>query len=441
MKPSPKPDRWRFAGGLLACLLAACAQAPRVPGGDAMPMATAAPPPSTLRSVVLVSLDGFRAGDVRADLAPNLARLATEGVHADWMTPSYPTLTFPNHYTLVTGLRPDRHGVVHNTMRDDALGRFRTEDRAAVGDGRWWGGVPIWVTAERAGLPTATLSWPGSEAAIDGVRPGRWHLFDADRPMDARVDAVLDWLGEPPATRPRFVTLYFEAIDVASHAHGPDSPQARAAVREVDAMLGRLVDGLGRLGLWQATDLVIVSDHGMATVPPGQAIAVEDLVPAEVATVVTTGQSVGFEPRPGREADAARHLLGRHPHHACWRKSDLPPRWRYGSHPRVPAIVCQMDVGWDAIRRETLARRPTDHDRGSHGFDPADPSMRTLFVAHGPSFRRGVRLAPFDNVDVYPLLARLLGVDPEPNDGAARTWGPALATEPSPGPAPSRSVD
>lgn len=393
--------------GLCCLLLAACATAP-----PRIDDATPAP-----RSVLLVALDGFRAGDLDLGVTPTLSRLAGDGVRAEWLTPSYPSLTFPNHYSMVTGLRPDRHGITHNTMRDEALGRFTLSDRDAVGDGRWWQGEPAWVTAERAGLPTATLFWPGSEAPIQGLQPRRWTAFDKDMPLAARADTVLDWLAEPPATRPRLATLYFETIDAASHAHGPDSPQARAALREVDAALGRLVDGLAARGQLDQVDLVIVSDHGMATVAPGHAIAVEDMVSPEDAVVVTTGQSVGIVPRPGREAAVERSLLGSHARYDCWRKAELPARWHYGTHPRIPPIVCQMHEGWDAVPRAALARRAQDHDRGSHGYDPELPSMRALFVAHGPSFRRGARIPAFDNVDVYPLLMRLLGLPPAPHDG------------------------
>ena len=408
------------ATALLALLLCACAT-PRH-----------APPPATPARVpvLLVSLDGFHPRHLGQGRTPTLDALAAGGARAQWMTPSYPSLTFPNHYTLVTGLRPDRHGIVHNTMRDPALGQFKLSDRDAVGDGRWWGGEPLWVTAERAGLPTATLSWPGSEAEIGGVRPTRWHLFDDARPVDDRIDTVLGWLREPPATRPRFATLYFEHLDHAAHAHGPDSQEALEAVQRLDAALGRLVDGLRAGGALDAVNIVVTSDHGMATVAPGQVVVVEDMVEEADARLVTTGQSVGFTPLPGRTAQAEAQLLGRHDHYACWRKGELPARWHYGRHPRVPAIVCQMDEGWDAIRRDWVESRPS-HDRGSHGYDPALPSMRALFIAHGPAFRPGTVLPPIENVDVYPLLARLLGVPPAPHDGDAEALLPALrATSP-----------
>lgn len=400
---------------LLSLLLAACASGPPQP----------ADPASAARTLLLVSLDGVHPDHLARGDTPNLSRLARSGIQAEWMTPSYPALTFPNHYTLVTGLRPDRHGLVHNVMHTAELGRFTLSDRDAVGDARWWGGEPLWVTVENAGLPTATLFWPGSEAPVQGVRPTRWSLFDAGLPMDQRVDRVLGWLTEPAATRPRFATLYFEHPDTAGHNHGPESPEQRAAMRAVDAQIGRLVAGIQRAGLDDSVDLVIVSDHGMAEVPAGRVLALEEMVDPADAEPVSFGQVVGFRPLPGREAAAESALLGAHGNYDCWRKQELPPRWHYGSHPRVPPIVCQLHEGWDATPERFIARRPPG-TRGSHGYDPQLPSMRAIFIARGPSFGSGVRLPPFDNVDVYPLLARLLGVQPADHDGDPATLLPAL---------------
>ena len=382
-------------------------------GCAALPDAGAPAP----RTVVLVSLDGFRARDLGRGMTPTLDAMARDGVVADGMRPSYPTLTFPNHYTLVTGLRPDRHGIVHNTIEDAALGTFRTGDPKATRDARWWGGEPLWATAEKQGLATATMFWPGSEAPIGGVYPGEYRAFDETVPAAARVDTVLGWLARPAPVRPRFVTLYFEHIDEAAHDAGPDSDAARAAIRMLDAQIARLRAGIAARGLAGSVDLLVVSDHGMVEVPPSQVVAVEDIVPPSLARHVSTGQSIGVVPRPGREAEAARAIVGRHAHHECWTRESLPARWHFGRHPRVPPIVCQMDEGWDANTRQRLQQNPRVHERGSHGFDPALPSMAALFVADGPSFRDGVRLPTFDNVHVYPLLARLLGIAPLPNDG------------------------
>jgi len=358
-------------------------------------------------------------------LSPNLSRIIDSGVRARWMTPSYPALTFPNHYTIVTGLRPDHHGIIHNSMEEAELGSFRLNLREAVTDARWWGGEPIWVGAEKAGVRTATLSWPGSEAAIQGVRPSQWREYDSTTRLPDRVDQVLSWLGQTDPQAPRLVTLYMEQVDHAGHGHGPESPEYAAAIAEVDTAIGRLLDGLQARGLADSTNLIVVSDHGMASVPEGQVIATEDMVDPSIAKDVSVGQSVGFAPLPGKQRQAENILLGAHAHYDCWRRDALPPRWAYGSHPRVPPILCQMHEGWDALTRERIATRKPGN-RGSHGYDNALPSMRAVFIARGPSFQQGKTLPGFDNVDVYPLLTRLLGVPAAPNDGDPERLLPAL---------------
>ncbi len=397
---------------LLALALAACSTAPRptAPAATTTGSITHAP-------VVLISLDGFRADYLDLGLTPNIARIAREGTRAS-MVPSYPSLTFPNHYTLVTGLRPDHHGIIHNSMSDAAIGTFRVADRNAVGDSRWWNGVPIWVTAEQQGVRTASWAWPGSAAEISGVRPSQWKPYDENIAPARRIDDVLAWLDQPAATRPRLVTLYFEQIDGAGHEYGPDSPQVRDELAALDTQIGRLYDTLRQRGQLDGLNLIVVSDHGMASV--AHKLAVEDMVPAADATVVADGQSIGIVPKPGREAVVEKRLLGAHEHYDCWRKSELPAHWHYGRNPRVPPIVCQMHEGWNAVMNGRRVKP------GSHGFDPALPSMRALFVARGPSFVPGSQLPPFDNVDVYPMLTRVLGLRASDGDGDVAPLLPAM---------------
>lgn len=423
------PMRMSFASCVRACallpllVLGACA----TPNASDLPTAVAAPvgAPASRPTLLLVSLDGVRPDYLGRGDTPTLDSLARAGVQS-WMRPSYPSLTFPNHYTLVTGLRPDRHGLIHNSMYDETLGEFRLSNRDAVGNAAWYdGGEPLWVTAENAGLRTATLSWPGSEAPVRGVHPTQWSVFDASRPIGERVDTVLAWLTAPEASRPAFATLYFEHPDSAGHAHGPNSAEVRESLRDVDAGLARLVEGLRARDLLGSVNLVLVSDHGMAEVLPGHAVAIEDMVTVEEARVTSTGQVIGVVPNAGFEAQVERKLLGAHAQYDCWRKGEMPARWKFGSHPRVPPIVCQMHLGWDAVPRAGMARRE-GMTRGSHGYDPATPEMRAMFIAHGPAFRSGVRLDGFDNVDLYPMLARLLGVTPADNDGDPQTLLPAL---------------
>lgn len=374
--------------------------------------------------VILVSIDGFRPDYLDRGLTPNLSALAADGVRGT-MRPSFPSKTFPNHYTLVTGLRPDRHGIVANTMIDPQMpGRtFRLGDAAEVTDPAWWdGATPLWVTAERAGLPTATMFWPGSEAAIGGVLPTYWKPFDQSMSAQARVEQVLAWLDEP--VRPAFLTLYFDEVDSHGHWSGPDSAELNAALERTDAAIGRLVAGLESRGLLAETDIVIVADHGMAATSRARIIPLEGLVEEADGRALVTGPYLAFQPAPDRRAQAEAALLREHEHMSCWRKGELPARFAYGHHRRVPKILCLADVGWEILPQATAARRPMSG--GAHGYDPADPSMAAIFVAAGRSFRGGVSAPVLDNVDVYPLLARLLDVRPEPNQGRLTPLLPAF---------------
>lgn len=386
--------------------------------------------PRTQPPLLLISVDGLRPRDVTTQAMPNLSKLAAAGVRAEGMTPSYPSLTFPNHYTLVTGLRPDHHGIVHNSMRDANLGEFRLSRREAVENGNWWGGEPVWVGAEKAGLRTATMFWPGTEAEIRGVRPARWQKYDGAVTPNARVNMVTAWLLEPAQTRPAFATLYFDAVDHASHDHGPDSSETQAALRDTDAAIGRLIDKLRMHQQLDKINIVLVSDHGFASVSGDHVIALEDMATVEEAAAHSVGQVVGFAPNPGFQVQAENKLLGRHAHYECWRKEQLPARWHYGSHPRVPPIVCQMDEGWDALPRAIIGKRDPTQMRGSHGYDNALPSMRATFIAHGPAFKVGTHLPIFDNIDVYPLLMRLINVTAAANDGDASVFDPVLVSQP-----------
>lgn len=377
--------------------------------------------------MLLLSIDGLRADMLDSGNSPNLSRLAREGVRSVGMRPSYPSLTFPNHYTLVTGLRPDRHGMVHNSMNTDALGNFRVESREAVRNPAWWeGGEPLWVSVEKAGYKSATWSWPGSEAPIHGLQAQQRHPYDDSVPLPERMQQVLSWLeGTPDAIKPRFVAAYMEHVDKAGHRYGPDSPEYTAALRQVDAAIGLLIDGMAADGSLDNTNIIVVSDHGMATVKQDQVITPADMIAPELARTVSVGQSIGFAPLPGKHAEAEKALLGRHAHYQCWNKAQLPTRWHYGHNPRVPPIICQMDEGWDAVTPAMRAKRAPGNS-GSHGYDPALPSMQAVFVARGPAFAQGKQLSAFDNVDVYPLLTRLIGIPAQPNDGDPKALEQAL---------------
>ncbi|MDR3439126.1 ectonucleotide pyrophosphatase/phosphodiesterase [Telmatospirillum sp.] len=410
---------------VLTLSLAGCADRPAPsstvqPGGERLPL-------------ILVSLDGFRPDYLERGLTPTLSGLAAAGVAGEGMRPAFPSLTFPNHYTLVTGLYPDHHGIVANRMEDPALAPksvFSLGDRDAVEDPRWWNGAtPLWVTAHRQGLRTATMFWPGSDVAIQGVRPDYWEKFDASLPPERRVDKVLEWLDLPVGQRPDFITLYFEHVDTAGHRFGPQSEGVDQSLRQVDGALARLLAGLQQRHLADRVNLVIVADHGMTLTALDRIVFLDDLVDIDTVHVVNSGPEAELSPLPGHEAAVEAGLLALHEHVACWRKEDIPARLHYGSHPRVPSLLCLADSGWLVESRADLRRELSKGKPfivGRHGYDPAVPDMAALFIAKGPAFRERLRQPPFDNVDLYPLLTRLLGLVPEPNDGKAETLAEIL---------------
>jgi predicted AlkP superfamily pyrophosphatase or phosphodiesterase len=379
----------------------------------------ALPAPSAPETVLLVSIDGFRYDYLDRYASPNLHRFAAAGVRAP-LVPVFPSKTFPNHYTIVTGLYPAHHGIVDNTIYDpvfDAV--FRIGDSVAVGEARWWGGEPLWVTVQRQGRSAAAYYWPGSEAPIDGMRPRYWKHYDHAVPDSARVRQVLDWLTLAPPERPSFVTLYFSDVDGAGHRNGPDSPQVAAAVLHVDSAMGLLLDGLATRGLDDRVDVIVISDHGMSAISPDRAIALDDYVPAALVRRVVGGNPVvGIWPATGMVDSVYGLLHGRDPHLAVWRKAEIPARFHYQDNRRIAPIMALADVGWSiALQHRDLVEHPERYHGGTHGYDDTTAVMRALFLARGPAFRAGLVAPAFRNIHLYDLMAGILGVVPAPNDG------------------------
>ncbi|MCB9765048.1 MAG: alkaline phosphatase family protein [Alphaproteobacteria bacterium] len=377
------------------------------------PRAVDAPDPEDFPTVILISSDGMRWDYPDRTDTPTLDRLAAEGVRADALIPSFPSKTFPNHYTLATGLYPEHHGIVENTMYDPGSGRWYTiTDSAAVSDPWWYGGEPIWVTAENAGLPAGTVFWVGSEADIGGVRPSYWMPYRGSMTFGQRVTQALEWLDAPVSRRPRLLTLYFDEPDHAGHSHGPDGAEVEDAAAQVDVALGALVDGLEERGLLDAVDLFVVSDHGMAALSPDRVVYLDDYIDLREVDVINWSPAATMwvdEARiPGlvEQLSAAEHML-------CAAKEDLPEHLHYAAHHRIPPLVCVADPGWAISTRGY----PSDFTGGTHGWDPLSTDMQGIFYARGPHVREGLRVEPFENVDVYNLLAAILDLTPAPNDG------------------------
>ncbi|TNE40984.1 MAG: alkaline phosphatase family protein [Sphingomonadales bacterium] len=356
---------------------------------------------------LLISIDGFRPDYMERGITPYMNVLAAQGAHGA-LNPSFPTKTFPNHYAIVTGLRPDRNGIVGNSMIDPHRpgAVFSLGDATQSRDPFWWDEAePIWVSAEKAGIRTATAFWPGSEVSIHKVRPRDWLRYDRDISNQQRVEAVLDWLRRPAAVRPYFITLYFDNVDMAGHRFGPDSQEVNDAIADVDAMIGYLVDGLRQMD--RTVNVVIVSDHGMAATDEVKAIQLDELIDRESYIAVETGPYATIEPAAGTDRRVYDALLKPHDHMACYEREKFPPELHYGHNPRVAAIICLAKPGW------VILSGPSPYPLspgGAHGWSNAMPEMHALFIASGPTIKQGADVGLMDNIEVYPLLEKLIGL-------------------------------
>jgi predicted AlkP superfamily pyrophosphatase or phosphodiesterase len=362
--------------------------------------------------LILVSFDGFRPAYLdRFDL-PNFKRVMARGTRARALMPVFPSLTFPNHYSLVTGLTASRHGIVANSFFDPGRQEsYSFRDERSVTDGSWYRGEPIWVTAETQGMVAACYFWPGSEAAIQGVRPTFWNKYDGAIPAEVRVRTVLDWLRLDAVRRPHLVTLYFSELDSASHQGALDSPAIEAAARSLDRSLGALLDGIETLPIKERVQLILTSDHGMVDTSASQTILLSSLLDGEEARVGYSGPVAGLHVTGGPAAARrlADRINARLQHGRAYRREDLPERYRFRSDPRAGDVVIVMDESWMV----TVTPPGTDRVRwGMHGWDPALASMRALFLAAGPGIPAGVTIPEIENVDVYPFMTEQLGLRP-----------------------------
>jgi ectonucleotide pyrophosphatase/phosphodiesterase family member 5 len=363
--------------------------------------------------VVLVSIDGFRADYLKRGNSPTLDGLIDSGASAKALISAFPSVTFPNHYSMVTGLFPDHHGIVNNVMFDPTMpGQpFSLASRNALANPAWWNeGTPIWVTLHRQSKRSSTMFWPGSETPIHGIQPDDWLPYSDAMTSFERVGKLLTWLDRSEDNRSDFATLYFSEVDSYGHRFGPSAPEVGGAVSRVDYALRHFIEGLERLGIRDTTDLIVVSDHGMAEVDRSQAIDLEALLRGlDTVALQWSGPVAGFAIAPS-ERETALNRLANERHMTCWPKSEIPERLHLGSHRRVPEVVCLAHVGWTITDGRPF--RP-----GQHGYDPMEPDMWALFIAIGPHIAPR-KLELVNNIEIYPLLCRLLGVLPETNDAS-----------------------
>lgn len=364
--------------------------------------------------VVMLSVDGFRWDYADKVATPNLDRIAKMGVKAKSLKSSFPTKTFPNHYSIATGLYPDHHGIVLNSFYDPSEDRYYSiMDREAVEDGSFYGGEPIWVTAEQQGVVSGSFFWVGSEAEIKGTRPTYWKKYDHDFPYKQRIDSVISWLEKPEDLRPHLILWYFDEPDHIGHKSGPDSKELKSKVEELDSLVGYFMNRINKLPIKDQINIIVTSDHGMASISDERKIALQEHI-----TMDWVEEMQGYNPNYNiqveeRYIDSVYNELLEIEHISFWKSTDIPARLHYGSNDRTLDIVVVADSSWSLV--------PTMDKKigfGAHGYDNGNKDMDAIFYAYGPAFKENYVSPTFNNVDIYPLIAHILELKPTEVDGS-----------------------
>lgn len=360
---------------------------------------------------VIVSLDGFRWDYPQMYETPFFDQMAREGVKAT-MIPSFPSKTFPNHYTMATGLVPDHHGIVANSFWDPERKEvYKMNKPATRNDASYYGGEPIWVTAQKQGIKTGNVYWVGSDIAVKGEHPTYYQVYDKKPRLSQteRVAEVLRMLRLPEADRPQLVMLYFEDSDTYGHTYSPFSQETRKCIARLDALMRFLWEGLQSLPFAKDVNLIVTSDHGMATVSADRFVPIKHLLKEEWYTLIDGNLPAQIYTQP-QFRDSVYHALKDLNHVRVWKREEIPAYLNYGTSPRVGDIIVLPDLGW-------LVDEGNKTLPGAHGFDPTYDDMQVMFRACGPDFKKGYEAPKFRNVSIYSLLARLLHITPEKTDG------------------------
>ena len=359
--------------------------------------------------VLLISMDGFRADYLEKTHTPNFDKMAKNGIRSDGLIPVFISKTFPNHYSIATGMYAENHGLIANSFFASDLGEYYSiRDRKSVEKADFYGGEPIWVTAEKQGLKTASYFWVGTEAAVSGIHPSIWKRYDQKVPFDDRIDSVMTWFSLPKPNRPRLIMLYFHEPDWTGHEYGPNSAQTIEQIQNMDGIMGTILKKAGNLTIADKLNVLVVSDHGMTEVSP------EQVIDLSVYTDLSGVATVGAGPIVFLSADSSKRLtpiyndLQQLPNAQVYWKRDIPDRWHYRAHERIPEVLIVAEEGWTLMPMGHGPGMP----KGTHGYDNKLKSMQAIFVAEGPAFKSGYSKEVFENIHIYPLLAHILGLEP-----------------------------
>jgi len=366
--------------------------------------------------VLLISFDGFRADYLDWFDTPNMDRFLKNGVRAKGMIPVFVSKTFPNHYSIATGMYAENHGLIGNHFYDAELDdNYTLSDRSKVQDSKFYGGEPIWVTAEKQGLKTASYFWVGTEAPIGGVYPSKWKKYEHNFPFEARIDSIVSWFSLPLNERPRFCLLYFHEPDWTGHETGPRSQETAAVVSHLDSLFGDLISKLEQLPISKNLNIIAVADHGMAEISSERTVNLSAYTDMSQIIQEGSGPYAFLYSKRKNIIEPAVDQLKKAEHISVYLKSDIPDRYHFKNHHRIKDALIVADEGW-YIQNQAISSSSTAGEYvptgGTHGYDNQLKSMHALFIAQGPAFKNDIVTEPFENVNIYPMIAYILGIDP-----------------------------
>ncbi|XP_067840587.1 ectonucleotide pyrophosphatase/phosphodiesterase family member 5 [Heptranchias perlo] len=362
--------------------------------------------------VLLVSFDGFRWDYIHRVPTPHFKYVMENGIHVNRVTNIFITKTYPNHYTLVTGLYAESHGIVANEMYDQDLNKTFSMDRMDIFDPVWWEeAYPLWVTNQIQGHKSGAVMWPGTDVQMHGVSPTHYMIYNISVPFEDRVVRLIDWFrGKEPVN---FGLLYWEEPDISGHDLGPDNPLMDKVIADIDLKLGYLVEQLQKAGLWDTINLIVTSDHGMAQCSRDRIIELDQYVDHQLYTWIDFTPVSAILPKKGKHNEVYNALVNAHPNMTVYKKEDIPDRFHYKHNERIQPIIAVADEGWTINQNKTSGK----FTLGNHGYDNTIKSMQPIFIAHGPAFKKNFTKEAINSVDLYPLICHLLGIDPVPNNG------------------------
>lgn len=371
--------------------------------------------------VILISYDAFRWDYLNRGISPNLEKIRNEGVSAVSLQPCYPSKTFPNHISIITGMYPEHHGIIANNIYDPyRKATYKMNDTISIRDGRWYLGEAFWETAERQGVVTASYFWPGSELLLQYRRPTYFVNYQHTKPYEQRVDGAIEWLQLPQEKRPHFITMYFHETDDKGHKFGPDSPETNEAIKRLDEVTGYLLNKLDSIKMRDSVNIIFVSDHGMTEVSKDKSVDIEKIVNSKDCKFFDAGPLMFVTPLNENLKQVYETLKKNESHYKVYYRNEIPEYFHFNDHPFISPIVVMADLGWSV----TTSKKSDWDGKGNHGFDNSQLDMHGIFLATGPNFKKHFRTGTMLNIDIYPLLCKIFDIYPRTNiDGKLERIG------------------